>query len=296
MKFAVMGAGAVGCYFGARLKQAGHDVVLVGRAPLVEAVHARGLHLQMNGFDGHIAIEASTAVSAVNDADVVLFCVKSADTESAGAAMLPFIGPGCAVLCLQNGVDNAPRLSRVLGFDAIATAVYVAVSVAGPGHVLHNGRGELVMGQSPDSVGISRAFGEAGIPVTVTEKVLDALWAKLAANCAYNALSALTQLPYGELIQRPGMQQTMRAAVSECCAVAAAEGIELPDSLWDDVLALSRSMATQRSSTAQDLARGRPTEIDYINGHIVRTADLRGLDVPVNRVLHGLVKIAEHNG
>jgi 2-dehydropantoate 2-reductase len=122
---------------------------------------------------------------------------------------------------------------------------------------------------------------------------MHALWAKLAANCAYNALSALTQLPYGELVRRPGMEETMRSAVEECRAVAASAGHALPDSLWSDVIGLSRSMAGQRSSTAQDVARGRRSEIDYINGLVVERGGRAGIAVPVNRVLHALVRIRD---
>lgn len=293
MKVTVMGAGAVGCYFGARLWQSGHDVTLIGRAATADAVRAHGLRLQMQACDERLALRASTEPSATQDADLVLFCVKSADTESAGASIKPFVTRDCTILCLQNGVDNAERLSQVLAFEAVPAAVYVAVSMAGPGHVVHHGRGELIIGPSPGSERTAQAFAAAGVPTQVTSAVLNALWAKLTANCAYNALSALTQLPYGELVRRHGMEGTLRALVAECSAVATAAGVTLPESLWEDVHGLSRSMASQISSTAQDVARGRRSEIDFINGYVVRRADQLHIDVPVNRLLHGLVKIKD---
>ena len=293
MKVAVMGAGAVGSYFGARLHQTGHDVVLVGRPTTVDAVCNLGLRLQMQGFDDYLALRASTECSAVQGADLVLFCVKSGDTEVAGTSVKPFVARNCTVLCLQNGVDNAERLSRVLNFAAVPAAVYVAVSMAAPGHVVHHGRGELIIGPSPGSDRTAQAFVEAGIPTQVTPAVMNALWAKLTANCAYNALSALTQLPYGELVQRPGMEETLRAVVTECSAVASAAGFTLPATLWDDVYGLSLSMAGQRSSTAQDVARGRRTEIDFINGYVVRQGERLGINAPINRLLHSLVKIKD---
>lgn len=290
MKIAVMGAGAVGCYFGARLKQAGHDVVLIGRAALVDAVRAQGLRLQMQGYNGYLPMQASTEPAAVREADLILFCVKSADTEAAGASIQPYVSAGRSiVLCLQNGIDNAERLSRVLGFDALPAAVYVAVGMASPGHVVHHGRGELIIGPSPGSERAAQAFSAAGVPVKVTAAVMNALWAKLTANCAYNGLSALTQLPYGEIVLLPGMEETLREVVRECGAVAAAAGLPLPDSIWDDVYGLSRSMAGQVSSTAGDVARGRRSEIDFINGYVVREAERWGIAVPVNRLLHALV-------
>jgi 2-dehydropantoate 2-reductase len=197
------------------------------------------------------------------------------------------------VLCLQNGVDNAARLSQVLGREAVPVAVYVATEMAGPGHVIHHGRCELVLGTGADSIAAAGLLNEAGIPTTVTARVHDALWAKLTINCAYNALSALTQLPYGELIQRPGIVGTMHAVVEECRAVAAAEGVQLPATLWDDTLAIARSMPGQRSSTAQDLARGRRSEIDFINGHVAREGERLGIATPVNRLLHSLVRVKD---
>jgi 2-dehydropantoate 2-reductase len=293
MKIAVMGAGAVGAFFGALLHRAGHEVVLIGRPALVEAVRDRGLHLQMQGFDGFLPLQADASPRAVRDAGLVLFCVKSGDTESAGALIRPFLSAGCTVLCLQNGVDNAARLSQVLGREAVPVAVYVATEMAGPGHVIHHGRCELVLGTGADSIAAARLLNEAGIPTTVTARVHDALWAKLTINCAYNALSALTQLPYGELIQRPGIVGTMHAVVEECRAVAAAEGVQLPATLWDDTLAIARSMPGQRSSTAQDLARGRRSEIDFINGHVAREGERLGIATPVNRLLHSLVRVKD---
>lgn len=297
MKIAVMGAGAVGCYYGARLFQAGHEVVLIGRDALVDAVRAHGLHLQMDGFDGFLPLQASRHAEAVRGADVVLFCVKSGDTDAAGREIAPFLADGCTVLSLQNGVDNAERLSTVLaGQPVLPAVVYVAAEMAGAGHVRHHGRGELVIGPSPASEPLAEAFSASGVPTRVSPRVADALWAKLVINCAYNALSALTQLPYGELVRGEGVLAAMGDVVAECQAVATASGIALPATMWDDVLAISRSMAGQRSSTAQDVARGKPSEIDYINGHIVRTGEALGIPVPANRLLHALVKLRDHAG
>lgn len=293
MKVAVMGAGAVGCFFGALLQKAGHQVVLIGRPALVEAVRAQGLRLQMAGRDEYLPLAADTRPDAVQGAELVLFCVKSGDTEDAGAAIAPFLSPSCFVLSLQNGVGNAERLAAVLGRETVAAAVYVATEMAGPGHVLHHGRGELVIGPSAASEAMARKLDEAGIPTEVSARVNDALWAKLVVNCAYNALSAITQLPYGQLVQSEGIVASMRDVFDECAAVARAASVALPASLWDDVLGIARSMPGQRSSTAQDVARGKPSEIDFINGLVVREGARLGVATPVNRVLHGLVKLRD---
>ncbi|TMN18884.1 ketopantoate reductase family protein [Pseudoxanthomonas sp. X-1] len=293
MRIAVMGAGAVGCYYGAMLARAGHAVTLIGRAPLVEAVRAHGLRLESARFDGMVALQASTDASAAAEAELVLCCVKSGDTEAAGVALAPWLAPQAQVLSLQNGVDNAARLAQALQRTVIPTVVYVGTEMAGPAHVRHHGRGELVLGAGPSSAALAAALTQAGIPTEVSDQVDAALWAKLVINCCYNALSAISQQPYGVLAQVPEVKDTMRAAFDECVAVAAAASIALPDDLWDATYGLARNMAGQRSSTAQDLARGRPSEIDHLNGTIVRLGRHHGVATPVNHTLWSLVKLLE---
>jgi 2-dehydropantoate 2-reductase len=293
MRIAVMGAGAVGCYYGAMLARAGHAVTLIGRPTLVDAVHGSGLRLESAAFTGQVLVEATTDPAAVRDAALVLFCVKSGDTEAAGAQLAPHLSADTLVLSLQNGVDNAARLSQVLGRQVIPSVVYVATEMAGPALVRHHGRGELVIGPSPRSAALAAQLAAAGIPTEVSETVLEALWSKLVINCAYNALSAIAQQPYGTLIQAAGVRQVMRDAFDECLAVAGAQGIGLPAALWETTLAIADNMAGQRSSTAQDLARGKPSEIDHLNGTIVSLGTAHAIATPVNRSLWCAVKLLE---
>ena len=183
MHIAVMGAGAVGCYYGGLLARAGHTVTLIARPSHVQAIAAHGLRLQTATSDEHIALNANSDVAALKDAELVLFCVKSSDTESAGAQMKAYLRKDATVLSLQNGVDNAQRLQAVLGQDVIATVVYVATAMAGPGHVQHFGRGDLVLGQHARSEQLAQLLSEAGIPSTVSNNVQGALWTKLIINC-----------------------------------------------------------------------------------------------------------------
>jgi 2-dehydropantoate 2-reductase len=293
MRFAVMGAGAVGCYYGGMLARAGHEVVLVGRPAHVDAVRREGLRLQAQTFDERVQMRADTEVAAVAGADVVLCCVKSPDTEDVARAMQPHLAPGTLVLSLQNGVDNAERLRAVLAQEVLPAVVYVATEMAGPGHVRHHGRGELVIGPSPRSAALVEVFGAAGVLVQVSDNVAGALWAKLVLNCAYNALSAITQLPYGRLVQGEGVGEVMHDVVDECLAVAHAEGVTLPGEAHEAVRRLAGTMPAQYSSTAQDLARGKPSEIDHLNGLVVRRGEARGVPTPVNRALWALVKLME---
>lgn len=293
MKFAVMGAGAVGCYYGGMLARGGHDVTLIARPQHVQAVRQHGLLLDTQTFREHVRLHADTEPSGVRGAQCVLFCVKSTDTADAAAAIAPHLAPDAVLLSLQNGVDNAERAQALLGRTVIPSVVYVAAEMAGPGHVKHHGRGELVIGPAPQSVALVAEFAKAGVTVQISDNVMGALWSKLIINCAYNALSAITQLPYGRLVQGPGIEATMHAAVDEALAVAKAGGITVPGDAWGAVQAIARSMATQFSSTAQDLAGGRRSEIDYLNGHVVRLGERLGIATPVNRALLALVKTLE---
>ncbi len=294
LKVAVMGAGAVGCYFGGMLARAGHDVVLIARPEHVQAIQRNGLRMETRTFDEHVRIAASTEPSAVQGAELVLFCVKSTDTESAGAQLKPHLAPAALVLTLQNGVDNAERLRTVLPPRQVAAAVvYVATEMAGPGHVKHHGRGELVIEPSSTSDAVARALVAAGVPTEISDNVRGALWMKLVINCAYNAISAIAQRPYGENVRSEGIREVMRDVVDECVAVARAEGVQLPGDVDAAVGKIIQTMPTQSSSTAQDLARGKRTEIDYLNGLIIRRGQALGIATPANRVLWALVKLLE---
>ena len=299
VRVAVVGAGAVGCWFGGMLARAGVPVTFIGRPSHVEAMRRDGLRLSGATYDEHVRVEASTDVAAAAGAALVLVCVKSTDTERTGAELAPHLAPGACVLSLQNGVDNAPRLQAVLGRPVAPAVVYVATEMGGPGHVRHLGRGELVIpADTSASAGLSSAdivalFDRAGVPVDLSDNVVGALWGKLLLNCGYNAISAIADAPYGRMVTLPGVAQTVHDAVAECLAVAAALGVVIPGDVWASVTRIATSMPGQVSSTCQDLRRGKPTEIDHLNGYIVREGDRLGIPVPLNRALHALVKALE---
>jgi 2-dehydropantoate 2-reductase len=296
MQVAVMGAGAVGCYFGAVLARAGHAVTLIGRAARVDAVGRDGLLLETASGTTRVAVQAHTEPAAVRDAQLVLVCVKSGDTESAGALIAPHLAPAAAVWSLQNGVDNAARLQAVLQREVTPVLVYVAVEMAAAGHVKHHGRGDLVIGPSAANAPIAALFVQAGVPVETSANVVGAQWAKLILNCAWNALSALTGLPYGALLKQDGIEALLHDIVGECLAVAKADVVVLPGdaaAMWAHVKGIAQTMPNQLSSTAQDLARGRVSEIDHLNGHVIRRGAAHGIATPANRTLLTLVKAIE---
>lgn len=299
IRVAVLGAGAVGCYFGGMLARAGHEVTLIGRPAHVDAFKARGLRFEGLKFDEHIPVQASTDASAVRGARLVLFCVKSTDTEEAAAQIAPHLDADALVVNLQNGVDNTERIQARISQPVIPAAVYVATEMAGPGHLKHHGRGDLVIGELGAKLpvgALERVKGwldAAGVPVTISGNVAGELWAKLVVNCAYNALSAITQLPYGKMIAGAGIRDVMRDVVEETLALARASGVAMAPGMLERVYKIAEAMPTQFSSTAQDLARGRPTEIEHLNGLVMRRGAALGVPTPVNRTLYALVRLLE---
>ena len=292
MKIAVMGAGSVGCYFGGMLARAGHDVTLIARAMHVQAIRRDGLLLDTQTFHAHVRLRAESDASAVKDAELVLFCVKSIDTGSAGASIAPHLLESAAVLSLQNGVDNAQRLALVLRQQVVLAVVYVATEMIGASHLKHQGGGELVIPDSTLGLRLAALFRPAGIPLHLSDNVTGAQWAKLIVNCAYNPLSAIAQLPFGPLLQEAGVNAVMRDVVEERLAVADAAHIQIPGDPWE-ALRRTGTQFGQYASMAQDLARGKLTEIDHFNGYVVRLGQEFGVPTPVNQSLQVLVKLLE---
>ncbi len=310
---AVVGAGAVGSFFGAMLALSGHKVTLIGRAAHVEAITRDGLQLHRAGHVEAVRVAATTELEALRDADLVLMCVKSADSEATARAIAPLLAPGALVLSLQNGVDNADTIARHVGRTVLPAVVYVAVAMPEPGVVRHYGRGDLVIGarmakkagddaaRQPQENALAASmqhvvdlFAAAEVPVRISGDVIGELWSKLLVNCAYNAISALTQLPYGRLAAMPEICETQAAVVREVLAVAQAEDHPLdPAASTTAMERIAVAMPAQLSSTAQDLARGKPTEIDHLNGYVARRGAAHGIATPVNQTLHALVKLAE---
>ncbi|MGH9161918.1 MAG: ketopantoate reductase family protein [Vicinamibacteraceae bacterium] len=303
-RVAVMGAGAVGCYFGGMLARAGAPVTFIGRAAHVEAITANGLLLQTRDFQEMVQASASTDAAAVGGAQMVLFAVKTTDTEAAANALLPHLLNGAVLVCLQNGVDGAERIRGTTRIDAIPATVYVAAEMAAPGVVKHAGRGDLVIGD-PSQRGessnqrrhdidrIAEIFGRAGVPCRVSASIERDLWTKMVMNCAYNAISALSRTRYARLVADPGTREVMRHAIEETVAVARGLGVAMPDGMVEAGWKLADSMPNALSSTGQDILRGKRTEIDSLNGHVARRGAELGIPTPVNQTLHALVKLLE---
>jgi 2-dehydropantoate 2-reductase len=293
MQVAVIGAGAVGCYYGGLLLRAGHEVTFIGRQPHVDAINAHGLLLDTQSFKGHLPARAATDTASLAASDLVLVCVKSADTEAAGRALAGRLRPDTSVLSLQNGVDNAPRLAAVTGHAVIPVVVYVGSAMAGPGHVRHHGGGDLVIGASPASEALAQTLNAAGIQTTIADDIETTQWTKLITNCAFNALSAVAGISYGPMMEVEGARDVIASAIAEAATVARACGVAIPQDLAAQILKIPAAMPNQKSSTAQDLARGKQSEIDFLNGTVVRKGAELGIPTPTNQALQVMVKLAE---
>jgi len=307
MRVGVMGAGAVGTFFGARLAQAGVAVTLVGREGHVRAIEARGLEVTSGGDVRRVRMAASTSIEALRDMDAVLVAVKSVHTDAVAIDLGRVLGPSTLLVSLQNGVDNAWRLSARLPNPVVPAAIYVSVEMSGPGRLRHNGGGSIVVGRplrdgvtSPVTGAVLDAvvarFAAAGVACTVSGDIRVDLWTKLTANCAYNAVSALAQLRYRHLVAHDGTRDVMRMVTEENAAVAAADGVPVTvETLTGAVRRIAEVMPEALSSTAQDLQLGRPTEIADLNGYVARRGEALGVPTPVNRTLQALVSLVEQS-
>ena len=291
-QIAVVGAGAVGCYFGAMLARSGLPVTLIGRAQHVEAINRDGLFLERSDFQEYVKVHASTEIDVVRDVTIILLCVKTIDTEKAALQIAPHLSTDALLVSFQNGVDNVERIQRAIGMNAIPAVVYVAAAMSGPGRVKHNGRGDIVIGDVPR---LATVLQGAGIPCRISDNIAGDLWTKLVMNCAYNAVSAVTGSRYLPIKDNPLTRDVMKGLIEEVVAVANAAGIQIATAnhLMEAALKLGDAMESATSSTQQDLSLGRLTEIDSLNGYVVRRGGELGVPTPVNSTLYALVKFLE---
>jgi 2-dehydropantoate 2-reductase len=298
-KIAVVGAGAVGGYFGGMLARAGAPVVMIGRAPFVEVVNKNGLLLDTLHFKESVRVQAATDLESARGAEVVLFCVKTTDTAATARVLAPLLSPQAIILSMQNGVDNAEQIRSASGIDALGAVVYVAASVPQPGTVKHVGRGDLVIGPpNATTVRIAALFERANVPCRISDNIEGELWTKLTWNCALNAISALGRAKYGQIAASEDARKLVAEIVDEVLAVARAAnihppGLEDPKTALAGALKVATQMSEALSSTAQDMLRHKRTEIDSLNGYISRRGAQLRVPTPVNQALFTLVKLAE---
>ena len=299
----MVGAGAVGGYFGGMLARAGVPVTLIGRSTHVDVWRRNGLFLDSTNFQAIIPVQASTELDAARDADLVLFTVKAVDTEKTARQLAHYLRAGALVISLQNGVENVPLMRAAAALDPVAAVVYVASAMPTPGRVKHGGRGDLLIGDLPGRRGarrdaeltrLSAWFEAAGVPCRVSADIEADLWAKLITNVALNPISAVVHATYGEAVASPNCREVIRLLVNECVDVARASHVALSavdyvQLVWE----FAERIGAVYASTSQDLERGKRTEIDALNGFVVRRGAELGVPTPVNQTLLALVKLRE---
>jgi 2-dehydropantoate 2-reductase len=299
-RITVLGAGAVGCYFGGMLARAGLPVTLLRRAqPGATAGPATpgSLHIDSINFQESVNVAWAAVPAGLREADLVLFCVKTLDNETAAQQIAPYVKAGAVVVSLQNGVDNAERIRAASGIEVVPAVVYVAASMPAADRVKHVGRGDLVVGNSAAAQRVAQVFEGAGVKCRVSDNIPADLWIKLTMNCAGNAVTALGRASYGRAARHADARGVIAAAAAECVAVGRAAGVRLPDTdLVAAGLQLAQNLGDATSSTAQDIARGKRTEIDSLNGYVARRGAELGVPTPVNSTLCALVKLLEEAG
>ena len=301
-KIYVLGAGAVGCYFGGMLARAHHDVTFIARPERAKALNGSGLEMDCKAFHETIAVKASADLSILSDADLVLLSVKSLDTERTLEQVQSILPSKSVILSLQNGVANIELASKKVANPMYAAVVYVAAGMIGQRTMKHHGRGELLIGNPAPANGqddqylqeICALFESAGVPCSIAPRIKRDMWLKFLVNCSFNAISGIGQIPYGEMVKSPSIVKLLKEITKEFIAIAALEDVNITMS---EALAandsIATTMATQVSSTAQDLARGKMTEIDFLNGYIVELGKRYGVATPYNESVYALVKMME---
>jgi 2-dehydropantoate 2-reductase len=301
MKIAIIGAGAMGGLFASRLSAAGEAVSVVDVwTEHVDAISSQGLVLEdANGIIvSHPA--ATVSVDGLPPADLILIFVKSSMTAAAAQSARRIMGPFSRALTLQNGMGNAQTIAEIVGAERVlAGTTAQGATLLGPGRIRHGGSGETHIGSMVGSCDefcheVARKFSRAGIPTTTNEEVNKLIWGKLIINAGINALTTLLKLRNGQLADFQETRELVKMAVKEAVAVAMAAEIKLPyEDAVAKVMETARATAANQSSMLQDILNGRLTEIDAINGALVREGEKWGVSTPVNKMLTLLVRTLE---
>ncbi len=304
MRIAIVGPGAMGCLFAYLLSRAkGNEIWLIDNHPeRVKAILEQGLYIEGISGEHQLWPKISLGAGGVGEVDVVLICVKSGDTQKAAEDSRTLVGRTTSVVTLQNGLGNVEKIQQVLGDELVfGGTTAMGATVLSQNRIRHAGWGETVIGSPGGGLGsrlerLIDLFRQAGLEVSSTSDLEGLLWSKLVINVGINALTAITRLHNGDLLQYEGARRVMREAVQEACRVARAKKVSL---LYDDPIAKVESVCTATagniSSMLQDVLRQKRTEVEQINGAIVQEAKKLSIPTPVNAVLWNLVTTIEQS-
>ncbi len=293
LRIAIVGAGGVGGYFGGRLAATGVDVSFVARGAHLEAMRSRGLTIR--SFKGDLRlphVRATDDPAAIGPVDIVFFTVKLYDADAASRLMMPLIGRDTAVIPFQNGVDATDIVARAVGEQHTAGGtVYVAAVITEPGIIRHSALDHLIFGEldgarTPRLERLLDACGPAGFQATLSNNVQVDIWTKFVRLSVFSGMTAVTRCPIGPIVADPELFEMVKAAARETMAVARAKGVALPDAVIDDVDRAYRALPPHmKSSMLEDLERGRPLELPWLSGAVVRLGRALGVDTPTHRFI-----------
>lgn len=298
MRIVVMGSGGTGGLYGAKLCRAGADVTFVARGAHLEAIRRSGLRIR-SAVDGEwvVNVHALESLEGAPPADLVLFCVKSFDTEQAAETIRPVVGPLTGVLTIQNGVDNVDKLCAILGAThVIGGATYVFANIEAPGVVVHHQLGRIVCGELDHQISARlTAFADlcarASIPLEISPRIQEVLWEKYVFLTALAGTTALSRLPVKFIRETPETRRFFTAQLDELLALARAARVRLDPQQRERALNFLDSLApTNFSSTYQDLVSGRRLELDALTGHAVRLGERYGVPTPALAAVYACLK------
>lgn len=301
MKITIVGPGAMGCLLGAFLSKKGHDVWLLDKNPQrCQKIKEQGIKVEGVSGNWQTPINACVDPKEAGPQDLVVIAVKSYDTKDAVRNIKPLLGDNTLVLSLQNGLGNTEIISEVAGGErALGGITNLGATLLDAGYVRHAGKGETVIGRVDGKIpvelrAIREVFNKAGLETRLTKDIKALLWSKLIINVGINALTAVTRLNNGRLTEFEATRRILQDAVNEAIRVAKKKRVKL---IYDDPLskveAVCEATSQNVSSMLQDVLKHKKTEIDFINGVIVRQAQALGIPAPVNTVLTNLVKAIE---
>jgi 2-dehydropantoate 2-reductase len=299
MRVAVMGTGGTGGFYGGLLARAGEDVTFIARGAHLEAIRARGLTVKSRlAGDFSIPAKATGDPKELGRVDLVLFCVKTYDTESAAALIRPIVGPDTVILSVQNGIDNDERIARVVGQGtATCAAAQVNAHIEAPGVVGQTaGAGRIIFGANAGGLGtrieeLYQRFKDAGIATEIQPDIKVVLWGKFAFICGFSGVTALTRLTAGPILATEETTALFRGTVAEVEAVARSHGVALPAGLVEQWLKVARGLEPwAKGSLAHDLESGRRLELESLNGTVVRLGQSRGVPTPLNFAIYAALK------
>ncbi len=299
MRIAVMAAGAVGGYFGARMAAAGHDVFFIARGAHRDAIRANGLLVESPLGDLHLKdVHVTDDPHTVGPVDFVLFAVKLWDTETAAEQMRPMVGPETRIVTLQNGVDSVERIAPILGDDkVVGGSTYIVTTIAEPGVICHSGpAARIVCGRldGRDDQTLNRyaaAFKAAGIDFTVTATMKTDMWKKFVLLSGTSGVTASTRCTIGEILADADMKALFHKLMSEAVAVGRASGVDLPADFADEQMKIAQGFpASMRASMANDLNNGNRLELDWLAGKVVALGHQLGVPVPASEVIYAVLK------